>query len=56
MQQMVKDYKDYEADVTRVRTHATQGTDPELTRVAANLLSTLETPLTMARTLVQQPR
>jgi putative membrane protein len=53
IRQMVQDH---EADVKRFRTQAKRGRDPELKRFAAHTLSTLETHLTMARTLAKRQR
>jgi putative membrane protein len=53
IQQMVKDH---ETDVKLFRTEAQQGKDPELKRLAANTLSTLEEHLNMARNLAKQHR
>ena len=53
IQQMVKEH---EEDVRLFRTEAQQGKDPELKRLAANTLSTLEAHLNMARSLAKQLR
>ena len=48
--------KDHEEDVRLFRTEAQQGTDPELKRLAANTLPTLEEHLNMARNLATPRR
>jgi putative membrane protein len=48
--------KDHEADVRLFRTEAQQGKDPELKRLAATTLPTLEEHLSMARNLATPRR
>jgi putative membrane protein len=53
IQEMVKDH---EEDVKLFRTEAQQGKDPELKRLAATTLPTLEAHLRMARNLATPRR